>query len=118
MGVLRRDADVRDNRVGVTVSDGWVTLAGPVEHIVQWAMADCTARYLPGVRGVINLLHIEKRRTNRDDRPEESGRRPQSMSAASYDSPDQRGAIGDRSTAAPGGGHIAGMAIGEPTSVD
>jgi osmotically-inducible protein OsmY len=55
---LRHHADVRDDRIAVTVTDGWVTLSGRATHVVQWAMADCTARYVPGVKGVTNAIEV------------------------------------------------------------
>ncbi len=55
---LRRDAGVRHTVIAITVLDGRVTLSGQAKNIVEWSMADCTARYVPGVRGVTNALEI------------------------------------------------------------
>ncbi len=61
---LRRDADVRDDdRITLTVENGWITLHGCADNIVQRSMAEVTARYAPGVRGVTNLLEIAARRS-------------------------------------------------------
>ena len=59
---IRREADVRDDRITLTVEDGWITLRGRAENVVQRSMAEVTARYAPGVRGVTNLLEVAERR--------------------------------------------------------
>ena len=58
MDTLRRDADVRGHSLTVTVENRWLTLHGRADHVVQWSLADVTARYVPGVRGVTNLIEV------------------------------------------------------------
>jgi osmotically-inducible protein OsmY len=58
METLRRDADVRGHSLTVTVENRWLTLHGRVDHVVQRSLADVTARYVPGVRGVTNLIEV------------------------------------------------------------
>lgn len=52
---------VPEERVGVTVSDGWVTLDGTVPWEYQRRAAEEAVRGLIGVRGVSNLIEIEAR---------------------------------------------------------
>lgn len=72
MDALRRDADVRGDGITVTAVDGWVTLRGRAEHLVQRSMADCTVRYVPGVKGVTNLLTLAEREPEVRQRRRES----------------------------------------------
>ena len=59
---LHRDADVRHDRITLTVEDGWITLRGCADTLVERSMAEVTARYAPGVRGVTNLLEVAAQR--------------------------------------------------------
>lgn len=52
---------VPEERVRVTVSDGWVTLEGAVPWEYQRRAAEEAVRGLIGVRGVSNLIEIEAR---------------------------------------------------------
>jgi osmotically-inducible protein OsmY len=56
--VLKREADMKGNNIKVAVVNGWVTLSGCADHVVQWAMADCTVRCVGGVKGVTNVMDI------------------------------------------------------------
>jgi osmotically-inducible protein OsmY len=58
METLRRDADVRGDSVTVTVENRWLTLRGHADHAVQSSLAEVTASYVPGVRGVTNLIEV------------------------------------------------------------
>jgi osmotically-inducible protein OsmY len=54
--VLKTQPAVPDERITVTVEDGWVRLEGQVEWEHQSQTAAAAVRGLPGVRGVTNLL--------------------------------------------------------------
>ena len=49
------------DRVKVTVRDGWITLEGEVEWQYQRQAAESAVRYLPGVKGVTNLITVKPR---------------------------------------------------------
>lgn len=55
---LEWDVLVPDEHIRSIVSDGWVTLEGDVETISQREDAERAVRYLRGVKGVHNHLHI------------------------------------------------------------
>jgi osmotically-inducible protein OsmY len=46
--------------VDVTVSQGWVTLKGEVEHVFQVRDAERAVRRHAGVKGVTNLIGVNK----------------------------------------------------------
>lgn len=54
--VLGWDAFVPAEELGVTVSDGWVTLTGNVEHAYQKLEAERVVRRVSGVKGISNEL--------------------------------------------------------------
>jgi osmotically-inducible protein OsmY len=56
---LKWDAAVPDDRVRVTVRDGWITLEGAVERQFQKAAADRAVRHLIGARGVTNTILVK-----------------------------------------------------------
>lgn len=58
---LEWDTLVPEDGVEVTVSQGWVTLAGAVEWEFQRRAAERTVRRLSGVRGVTDLLAVRPR---------------------------------------------------------
>lgn len=66
MEALRRDADVRGDGIALTVENRWVTLRGRADHVVQRSMAEVTVCYVPGVRGVTNLLDTGTRSPRRN----------------------------------------------------
>jgi osmotically-inducible protein OsmY len=49
------------DHIRVVVRDGWVTLEGSVEWNYQRERAEDAVRYLRGVTGVINLIHLQPR---------------------------------------------------------
>ena len=60
---LEWDAFVPTDRIKVTVSNGWVTLAGDVDWQFQKQDAERVVRRLTGVRGVTNLVTVKPRAT-------------------------------------------------------
>jgi osmotically-inducible protein OsmY len=52
---------VPHERIQITVRDGWITLEGEVEWQHQKAAADAAVRYLAGVKGISNLIHVTPR---------------------------------------------------------
>lgn len=56
---LRENWAVPDNKIRVTVKDGWVTLEGVLHWNFQRKAAENAIRYLKGVRGVIDNIKIE-----------------------------------------------------------
>ncbi len=57
--VLLWDGEVPANNVSVTVSNGWVTLDGEVEHAYQKEAAELAVNHLAGVKGVSNLIMVQ-----------------------------------------------------------
>ena len=55
---LEWDVLVLDEHIRSTVSDGWITLEGDVETMSQGEDAQRAVRYLQGVQGVTNKLHV------------------------------------------------------------
>jgi osmotically-inducible protein OsmY len=49
---------VPEDRIRVSVTEGWITLEGEVEWHFQKAAAEEAVRHLVGVRGVVNLLRV------------------------------------------------------------
>ncbi len=58
-GALRWDAAIPAGKVEVTVSQGWVTLKGEVDHYFQKRDAEPAIERISGVRGVSNLLTVK-----------------------------------------------------------
>jgi osmotically-inducible protein OsmY len=56
---LKWDTTVPDDRITVTVRDGWVTLEGTVEWQFQKQAAEIAIRNLSGVRHVVNSLVVK-----------------------------------------------------------
>jgi osmotically-inducible protein OsmY len=56
---LRRNSFVPADQVKVIVVNGWITLKGEVAHEYQRRAAEQAVRFLPGVRGVSNLIAVE-----------------------------------------------------------
>ncbi len=61
LGALRWDTAVPDDRIVVTVSDGWLTLEGEVEWQYQREAAFDDVHHLTGVRGVTNQVVVKAR---------------------------------------------------------
>jgi len=59
LGALRWDAAIPAGKVAVTVSQGWVTLKGEVDHYFQKRDAEPAIERISGVRGVSNLLTVK-----------------------------------------------------------
>jgi osmotically-inducible protein OsmY len=60
---FQSDAALRQEKVEVTVSKGWVTLAGEVEWQYQKEDAERVVRRILGVKGVSNLIVVKPRVT-------------------------------------------------------
>ncbi len=60
LNALRWDAAIPAGKVDVTVSQGWVTLEGEVEHVFQVRDAERAVRRHAGVKGVTNLIGVNK----------------------------------------------------------
>jgi osmotically-inducible protein OsmY len=58
---LKAHVSLPDDKIKVTVSEGWVTLEGQVEWQYQRYAAESAVRYLPGVTGVSNLITVKPR---------------------------------------------------------
>jgi osmotically-inducible protein OsmY len=59
LNALVWNARVPEDRVKVTVADGWITLQGDVEWQFQKTAAEDAVRYLRGVRGISNQIVVE-----------------------------------------------------------
>lgn len=57
--VLLWDGEVPANNIRVTVSNGWVTLNGEVEHAYQKEAAEREVTHLAGIKGVSNLIIVK-----------------------------------------------------------
>ena len=55
---LRRHTLVPDDRIKVVVVNGWITLKGEVAYEFERRAAEHAVRFLPGVRGVTNLIAV------------------------------------------------------------
>lgn len=58
---LERNVLVPKDRIKVTVNKGWVTLEGTVEWNFEKDAAENAVRFIPGVRGVSNLIEVKPR---------------------------------------------------------
>jgi osmotically-inducible protein OsmY len=56
---LEADALLSSGQIRTTVSDGWVTLEGLVDTIVQRETAEVNIRGLDGVQGVTNRIAVK-----------------------------------------------------------
>jgi len=63
---LKNNLSVPDEKIKVTVREGWITLEGEVEWQHQKTAAESSARYLVGVKGVSNLITVKPRVTPAD----------------------------------------------------
>jgi osmotically-inducible protein OsmY len=70
---LKENCLVPDDRIRVTVRDGWIVLDGMVEWQYQRAAAESCVRYLTGVHGVRDQITIERRPTSNDIKLETRG---------------------------------------------
>ncbi len=60
VNALEWDVWVPTNLIKVKVENGWITLEGEVEYKYQQTAAEEAVRNLTGVRGVINMININK----------------------------------------------------------
>jgi len=60
LNALRWDAAIPAGKVDVTVSQGWVTLKGEVEHAFQVRDAERAVRRHAGAKGVSNLIVVNR----------------------------------------------------------
>jgi osmotically-inducible protein OsmY len=63
LSALKWDYEVPDDRIKVTVRDGWVTLEGTVDWQYQEDAAERCVQYLMGVKGVTNSIVIKTKPT-------------------------------------------------------
>ena len=61
VNALRSNTLVPDDKIKVTISNGWVTLDGEVEWNYEKTAAENAVRYLSGVKGVSNLIKVKPR---------------------------------------------------------
>jgi osmotically-inducible protein OsmY len=59
VSALTWDVEVPNDRLKVTVEDGFVTLTGEAEWKYQKDAAERAVRYLTGVKGVVNLIAVK-----------------------------------------------------------
>ncbi len=59
LNALKWDAGIPTDKMDITVSHGWVTLKGVVDHYFQKRDAERAIERLSGVRGVSNLLTVK-----------------------------------------------------------
>lgn len=64
VSALRWDITVPDEKIRMTVRDGWITLEGEVMWQYQKASAERAIRNLVGVRGLTNLIAVRPRRAS------------------------------------------------------
>jgi osmotically-inducible protein OsmY len=55
---MNSNVSLPDDRIKVTVRDGWVTLEGSVDWRHQKQIAEETVRFLGGVRGISNEIEV------------------------------------------------------------
>lgn len=58
VNALTWDTEVPDDQVIVKIENGWITLDGSVPYRFQSDAAERAVRFLFGVKGVINLIHV------------------------------------------------------------
>jgi osmotically-inducible protein OsmY len=58
---LKRNVQIPDERIKACAAGGWVWLVGNVEWQYQIDVADRAVRHITGVRGMSNLLRVERR---------------------------------------------------------
>lgn len=67
VNALRWHIQVPDERIKMTVRDGWVTLEGEVEWQYQRSAAERAVRNLTGVTGVSNLISVKPKHASAYD---------------------------------------------------
>jgi osmotically-inducible protein OsmY len=61
LAILAWDVSVPNDRIGIRVQHGWVTLSGEVDWYYQRQAAEHAIRKLSGVVGVTNTIHLTPR---------------------------------------------------------
>ena len=64
---LEWDIQVPNDRIKMTVRDGWITLEGDVEWQYQRTAAERAVRYLTGVKGVTSLVAVKPKHVSSFD---------------------------------------------------
>jgi osmotically-inducible protein OsmY len=64
---LEWDIQVPNDRIKMTVRDGWITLEGEVEWQYQRTAAERAVRYLTGVKGLTSLISVKPRHVSSFD---------------------------------------------------
>lgn len=59
LNALKWDAGIPTDKIDITVSQGWMTLKGAVDHFFQKRDAERAIERLSGVRGISNLLTVK-----------------------------------------------------------
>jgi osmotically-inducible protein OsmY len=59
LNALKWDAGIPTDKIDITVSQGWMTLKGEVNHFFQKRDAERAIERLSGVRGISNLLTVK-----------------------------------------------------------
>jgi osmotically-inducible protein OsmY len=58
LNALKERVDVPDEKIKLSVKDGWLTLEGKVDWFYQKNSAEFAVKYLSGVKGVTNSIQI------------------------------------------------------------
>ena len=61
LDALQARVDVPDEKIKLTVKEGWVTLQGEVDWYYQKSAAESAVRYLAGVKGVTENIKLKSR---------------------------------------------------------
>jgi osmotically-inducible protein OsmY len=61
LDALQARVDVPDEKIKLTVQDGWITLQGDVDWYYQKNAAEFAVKYLSGVKGVTDHIKMEPR---------------------------------------------------------
>jgi osmotically-inducible protein OsmY len=59
LNALKERVDVPDEKIQLTVKDGWITLEGTVEWFYQKNAAEFAVKYLSGVKGFTNHILVQ-----------------------------------------------------------
>jgi osmotically-inducible protein OsmY len=59
LNALKEQVDVPDEKIKLSVKDGWVTLEGTVDWYYQKSGAEFAVKYLGGVKGVTNSITLK-----------------------------------------------------------
>ena len=59
LNALKERVDVPDEKIQLTVKDGWITLEGKVDWFYQKNAAEFGVKYLSGVKGITNSIQVK-----------------------------------------------------------